>query len=75
MSCEGGQYPYEQYNNLYKEQNRIFQEMAPLKLFLRCALPNMISMAVVSLYTIADGVFVGHYIGAEAWLLSILSCL
>ena len=51
---------------LYKEQNRIFQEMAPLKLFLRCALPNMISMAVVSLYTIADGVFVGHYIGAEA---------
>ena len=26
----------------------------------------MISMAVVSLYTIADGVFVGHYIGAEA---------
>ena len=40
--------------------------MTPLKLFLRCALPNMISMAVVSLYTIADGVFVGHYIGAEA---------
>lgn len=51
---------------LYKEQNRIFQEMAPGKLFLRCALPNMISMAVVSLYTIADGIFVGHYIGAEA---------
>lgn len=51
---------------LYKEQNRIFQEMAPAKLFLRCALPNMISMAVVSLYTIADGIFVGHYIGAEA---------
>lgn len=40
--------------------------MAPAKLFLRCALPNMISMAVVSLYTIADGIFVGHYIGAEA---------
>ena len=26
----------------------------------------MISMAVTSLYTIADGIFVGHFIGAEA---------
>lgn len=40
--------------------------MAPTRLFFRCAIPNMISMAVVSLYTIADGIFVGWYIGTEA---------
>lgn len=46
--------------------DRIFGEMPPTKLFFRCALPSMVSMAVVSLYTIADGIFVGYYLGAEA---------
>ena len=46
--------------------NRMFGGMPPTRLFFRCAIPNMISMAVVSLYTIADGIFVGYYIGAEA---------
>ena len=46
--------------------NRMFEEMPPTRLFFRCAIPNMISMAVVSLYTIADGIFVGYYIGAQA---------
>lgn len=48
------------------EHNRMFGGMPPTRLFFRCAIPNMISMAVVSMYTIADGIFVGYYIGAEA---------
>lgn len=46
--------------------HRLFGTMAPGRLFLRCALPSMISMAVTSLYTVADGIFVGQFIGADA---------
>ena len=49
-----------------KEHSRLFGKLSPAKLFFRCAVPSMISMAVTSLYTIADGIFVGHFIGAEA---------
>ena len=42
------------------EHNRMFGGMPPTRLFFRCAIPNMISMAVVSMYTIADGIFVGY---------------
>lgn len=43
-----------------------FATMAPTRLFFRCAIPSMIAMAVTSLYTIADGIFVGRFLGAEA---------
>ena len=49
-----------------QEQNQLFGTLSPTPLFFRLALPSMISMAVTSLYTIADGVFVGHFIGAGA---------
>ena len=44
----------------------VFETLSPNRLFLRCALPNMISMAASSLYTIADGIFVGRFLGEEA---------
>ena len=47
-------------------KNIMFETMPVNRLFFKCAVPNMISMAVISLYTIADGIFVGHFIGAEA---------
>ena len=47
-------------------KNKIFETMPVNRLFFRCAVPNVISMAVISLYTIADGIFVGHFIGKEA---------
>lgn len=47
-------------------QTSIFETLSPSRLFARCAIPSMISMAVTSLYTIADGIFVGRFIGAEA---------
>ncbi len=47
-------------------QNLFFETMSPTRLFFRCAVPSMISMAVSALYTIVDGIFVGHYVGASA---------
>lgn len=36
--------------------SNIFSTLNPLKLFIKCALPNMISMAFISLYYIIDGI-------------------
>ena len=43
-----------------------FETMQPTRLFFHCAIPSMISMAVSSLYTVADGIFVGRFIGQDA---------
>ena len=48
------------------DHTRLFGVLSPTKLFFRCAIPSMISMAFTSLYTIADGIFVGRLIGAGA---------
>ena len=45
---------------------QLFATMSPNRLFLPCALPRMIAMAVSSLYTVADGIFVGRFLGEEA---------
>ncbi len=44
----------------------IFATLSPTRLFVRCAVPGMVSMAVTSLYMVADGIFVGAYLGANA---------
>ena len=49
-----------------QSQNLMFETMQPTRLFIRCAVPSMISMAITSIYTITDGIFVGRFIGAEA---------
>ncbi len=48
------------------QHNKLFESTPPTKLFIRCAIPSMVSMAVTSLYTVADGIFVGRFIGADA---------
>lgn len=48
------------------ESHQIFGKLPPTRLFFRCAVPSMVSMAVTSLYTVADGIFVGRLIGADA---------
>ena len=48
------------------QHEQLYETLSPTRLFFRCALPSMVSMAVVSLYTVADGIFVGRCIGAEA---------
>ncbi len=46
--------------------SEIFEKLAPKKLFFRLAIPSMITMAFTSLYQIADGLFVGRFIGGDA---------
>lgn len=46
--------------------SEIFAKLPPTKLLLRCAVPSMITMALGALYQIADGLFVGRFIGEDA---------
>lgn len=46
--------------------SEIFRTLPPAKLFLRCAFPAMVTMAFGALYQIADGLFVGRFIGEDA---------
>ena len=44
----------------------IFEKLPPTRLFFRLAVPSMITMAFASIYQIADGLFVGRFIGEDA---------
>lgn len=44
----------------------IFEKLSPTKLFFRCALPSMVTMAFGALYQICDGIFVGRFVGQDA---------
>ena len=46
--------------------SEIFEKLPPTKLFFRCAVPSMVTMAFASIYQIADGLFVGRFIGGDA---------
>lgn len=46
--------------------SQVFEKLPPTKLFFRCAIPSMITMAFGALYQIADGLFVGRFIGGDA---------
>lgn len=48
------------------QQTAFFETLSPTRLFFRCAVPSMVSMAVTALYTVADGIFVGLFVGEEA---------
>ncbi len=37
-----------------------------LRLFVRCTMPAMVGMGFSAIYSITDGIFVGHFIGQEA---------
>ena len=43
----------------------IFSTLSPFRLFIKCAVPNVISMAFISFYYIVDGIFVGKYLGSD----------
>lgn len=51
---------------LQQNHQQLFGSTPITKLFFKCIIPSIISMAAASLYTIADGVFVGRFIGAGA---------
>ena len=52
--------------DLQQNHNELFGNTPVTRLFLKCAIPSIVSMAAASLYTIADGIFVGRFIGAGA---------
>lgn len=43
-----------------------FETQSNNRLFFRCVIPSIISMAVSSIYTIVDGIFVGRLLGQDA---------
>lgn len=46
--------------------SQMFRELPPTKLFFKCAIPTVVTMLFGSLYQIADGIFVGRFIGQDA---------
>lgn len=46
--------------------SEIFAKLPPTRLFFRCAVPSAVTMVFGSLYQIADGVFVGRFMGQDA---------
>ena len=49
-----------------EEKNSMFEKLPPTELLLRCAVPAALSMIFNGLYSMADGIFVGRCIGADA---------
>ncbi|MFQ6341797.1 MATE family efflux transporter [Campylobacter sp. VTCC 70190] len=46
--------------------SNIFSTLSPFRLFMKCAVPNVVSMAFISVYYVVDGIFVGKYLGSDA---------
>lgn len=46
--------------------SEMFVRLPPTRLFFRCAIPSMVTMLFGALYQIADGLFVGRFIGRDA---------
>ena len=47
--------------------NRIYADMPPVRLFFHAAVPGVISMVAMSIYSIIEGVFVGQFVGGDAF--------
>lgn len=47
--------------------NRLYAETPPVKLFFKAAIPGVISMFAMSIYNIIEGIFVGQFIGGDAF--------
>ena len=48
------------------KDSRDFARLPLSRLIARCALPAMISMSAMALYSVIDGVFVGYFLGAAS---------
>lgn len=46
---------------------RLIAETPPVKLFFRAAIPGVISMFAMSVYSIIEGIFVGQFVGGDAF--------
>lgn len=46
--------------------SEVFAKLSPWRLIFRCAIPSMVTMVFGALYSVADGLFVGRFIGQDA---------
>ena len=49
------------------KSNRLYAEMPPVKLFFHAAIPGVVSMFAMSIYNIIEGVFIGQFVGGDAF--------
>lgn len=49
------------------KSNRLYAEMPPVRLFFHAAVPGVISMFAMSIYSIIEGIFVGQFVGGDAF--------
>ncbi len=49
------------------QSNEFFATAKPIKLFFIVAIPGMISMLAMSIYSFSEGIFIGHFIGKTAF--------
>lgn len=49
------------------KSNRVHAEMPPVRLFFHAAIPGVISMFSMSIYSIIEGIFVGQFVGGDAF--------
>lgn len=52
---------------MYTDSKRLYAETPPVKLFFTAAVPGVISMFAMSIYNIVEGIFVGQFIGGDAF--------
>lgn len=50
-----------------QKSNRIYGEMPPVKLFFHAAVPGVVSMFAMSIYNIIEGIFIGQFVGGDAF--------
>ena len=50
-----------------QKSNRLYADMPPVKLFFHAAIPGVISMFSMSIYSIIEGIFVGQFVGGDAF--------
>ena len=48
------------------QESNIFISLPPTRLFFRCAIPAAITSVFGALYSVADGIFVGRFLGEDA---------
>ena len=50
-----------------ENSNKMYAEMKPVRLFFTAAIPGVIGMFAMSIYNIIEGIFVGQFIGGDAF--------
>lgn len=50
-----------------EKTNRMYAEMPPVRLFFHAALPGVVGMFAMSIYNIIEGIFIGQFVGGDAF--------